>query len=74
HFVMLIWNRNKRPETNGGPGFPAKRRAGGTRSHRHQKTFGKPLSALTQSHANTLKGMTLSARYSPEKAGLSDKM
>ncbi len=41
--VARAWHRTDWPETNVGAGLPAKRRAGGARSHRRRKPNGIPL-------------------------------
>jgi len=49
--IARAWHRMDWPETNVGAGLPAKRRAGGARSHRRHTTCGKPPAALTQPQA-----------------------
>ncbi|QKL08840.1 hypothetical protein GEV41_21440 [Pseudomonas putida] len=46
--IARAWHRMDWPETNVGAGLPAKRRAGGARSHRRHTPCGKHPAALTQ--------------------------
>ncbi len=56
--VARAWHRRDWPETNVGAGLPAKRRAGGARSHGRPKTIARHLEAILQCPDDHLAAMT----------------